>query len=158
MVLLGPVRLEPSRWARLALGVGLPLVVLLLLHAAWLAGSLGPLWVLPGVVAVGWVAARTWDRVRGLELRARALLLDFGDGRFEPVEPAGEARISALAVTLPCRRRRDGRRLRLNVWCDAVDATTYRRLARIARHGRWPLPDRERSPLRDARTASGDCR
>lgn len=139
MVLRGPIRLEPSRWARRAIGLGLPTVLLLLLQAAWLAGSLRPLWVLPGVVLVGWAAAMSWDRVRGLELRSRGLLLDLGDGRFEPVVPAGEARISALAITLVCRRSSDGRRLRLNVWRDAVDATTYRRLARIARHRRWPL-------------------
>jgi len=140
MVLRGPVRLTPSRWARRAIRWGLPVVVLLLLHAAWLADSIRPLWALPVVVLVGWAAAMSWDRVRGLEVRRRGLMLDFGDGRFEPVVPTGEARISALAVTLACRRSSDGRRLRLNVWRDAVDATTYRRLARIARHRRWPVP------------------
>ena len=139
MVLRGLVRLEPSRWARHAIGLGLPAVFLLIAYAAWLADSLRPLLLLPVVMLVGVVAAMSWDRVRGLELRSRALLLDFGDGRLEPVVPIGEARISALALTLACRRSRDGRRLRLTVWRDAVDPTTYRRLARIARHGRWPV-------------------
>lgn len=145
MVLRGPVRLEPSRWARRALGFGLPAVVLLLVYAAWMADSSRPLWWLPAVIWVGVSAALSWDRVRGLELRSRGLLLDCGDGHFEAVVPIGEARISALAVTVPCRRSRDGRRLRLNIWHDAVDVTTYRRLARIARHGRWPAAAEESS-------------
>lgn len=142
-MLRGPVRLESSRWARRILRLGLPGVALLLVWAAWLAGSWRPLIALPGLMLLGWIAARGWDRVRGLALRPRGLLLDLGDGRFDVVVPAGEARISALAITMACRRQRDGRRLRLNVWRDAVDEATYRRLARVARHGRWPLPGSE---------------
>jgi len=141
MVLRGAVRLEPSIWAHRALACGLPAVVLLLLQAAWLAGSTRPLLFVPAVLAVGLSAAKSWDRVRGLEFRPRSLLLVAGDGRWHRVVPCGEARISALAVTVPCRRESDGRRLRLNVWRDAVDPVTYRRLARIARHGRWPAAD-----------------
>ena len=159
-MLRGTVRLEPSRWARRAIRFGLPGVILLLMHAAWLASSIQPLFVLPAVVLVWLFAAMNWDRVRGLELRPRALLLDLGDGQWHSVVPIGEARISALAVTLSCRRESDGRRLRLNVWRDAVDSTTYRRLARIARHGRWPAAGDEPDDgaVRGARIASSRYR
>lgn len=156
MVLRGAVRLKPSLWAHRMLIFGLPGSLLLLAYAAWAAGSVRPLFVVPVVLLVSLVAASSWDRVRGLEFRARSLLLDLGDGCWHPVVPIGPARISSLAVTLACRRASDGHRLRLNIWRDAVDATTYRRLARIARHGRWPEPVDDN--VKAARTASGDCR
>ncbi|MCC5887343.1 MAG: hypothetical protein JJT88_12995 [Gammaproteobacteria bacterium] len=156
MVLRGTLRLKPSRWARRALAFGVPAILLILLYAAWSAGSIRPLIVLPAVFGVALLAALSWDRVRGLQVRSGSLLLDLGDGHWQPVVPIGSARISALAVTLACRREGDGRRLRLNIWRDAVDATTYRRLARMARHGRWPVAASE--DLTATRTASPGSR
>ncbi|TVS16128.1 MAG: hypothetical protein EA417_11420 [Gammaproteobacteria bacterium] len=134
----GPISLAPSRLARnLLLGVG-PGGCLLLLLAALLAHDPWPLLPLPAVVLLSLFAARSWDRVRGLDFRPASLCLDLGDGRWHPVYPCTEARVSRLALSIALRRVDDGARIRLNVWRDAVDDATFRRLARIVRHGRWP--------------------
>ncbi len=138
MQLRGPIQLAPSRLARsLLLGAG-PGGCLLLLLAALLARDPWPLLPLPAVVLLSLFAARSWDRVRGLDFRPASLCLDLGDGRWQPVQPCGEARLSRLALSIRLRRVDDGTRVRLNVWRDAVDEATFRRLARMLRHGRWP--------------------
>lgn len=138
MILRGPVTLAPSRLARRLLLLLGPGVTLVLLAAAVAARHPWPLLPLPAVLLLVRSAARSWDRVRGLDLRPAAVCVDVGDGCWQPVRPCGEPRISSLALCVPLRLEASGDRLWLTVWCDAVDVATFRRLARILRHGRWP--------------------
>lgn len=140
MTLRGPVTLAPSRLARGLLLAGGPGVVLLLLAAALFARQAWPLAFLPAAVLVLVSAARGWDRVRGVDLRPAVVCLDLGDGRWRSVRLRGQPRLSRLALSIPVRREDDGVRMMLNIWRDAVDPATFRRLARLLRHGRWPQP------------------
>lgn len=143
MVPSGLVSLQPSRLARQLARVGLPATALLLLLVAATAGSAWPLLGLPMTAAVAVAAREGWDGIRALDLRGPALRVQTLDGSWRTVAVLGGGRLSALAVTFPCRDQDSGRRLRVNVWCDAVDAATFRRLARSVRLGRWQSRVRE---------------
>ncbi len=142
---LGVIPMRRSRIARLLVWVAFPLAGLTLLAATWRSGDTWPLWALPPVLLLALTAVSTWDRVRGIELRSRGLYLDLGDGVWRQARPCAGGRISALAISLPCILVDTGRRIRLNIWRDAVADSSYRRLARNARHDRWPR-DRPRLP------------